>query len=274
MKCAWTELLAILPQHMKQDVDELGRDRLQELRLRYGKPPQLILRGGERWLTKPVSRAELTEIIQAASQYSPWTAASITQGYITAPGGHRIGLCGEVALDNGKIKCIQDLTSLCIRVARDIPMIGEKIPLVGNLLIIGPPGSGKTTMLRALSRRIAQSEIICVVDERGELFPDGFATGKRMDVLRSCPKASGIEMVLRTMNPGTIAVDEITASEDTKALLSAAWCGVRLMATAHASGVLDLKRRKIYQPLLEHDLFDTLLVMHGDKSWHMERIGA
>ena len=272
MRCAWKELLAILPESYREEVNEQGQAALQELRLRLGKPPELAMATGSRWLTRPVEEGDIRFLVNTASRYSPWAAETVANGYITAAGGHRIGLCGEAVMENGQVKSLRSVSSLCIRVARDFPGIGDDVPLMGNILIIGPPGSGKTTMLRALTRRIARAETVTVVDERGEVFPDGFERGRRMDVLRGCPKDQGIEMALRTMGPSTIAVDEITANEDTKALLSAGWCGVRLIATAHAANVSDLRTRFVYKPLLENELFDTLLVLRRDKSWHTERM--
>ena len=116
-----------------------------------------------------------------------------------------------------------------------------------------------------------------MVDEREELFPlfkgqACFESGERTDVLSGCPKAAGIEAVLRSMNPKWIAVDEITAQLDSEALLHAGWCGVNLLATAHAGSIHDLKTRPLYRTLIENQLFSTILILHRDKSWTMERI--
>ena len=93
-----------------------------------------------------------------------------------------------------------------------------------------------------------------------------------MDVLIGCGKAEGIDRVLRTMTPDTVAIDEITAEADTKSLLQAAWCGVRLLATAHAAGLEDLRSREVYRPLVDCRLFSTVVILRPDKSWYVERM--
>ena len=274
MKCAWNELLAILPPEIRPDVDKYGKDHLQELRLRFGRPPELVLHNGSRWLPCNVSAKDLSFVIHTASQYSPWAASTIAKGFITSAGGHRIGICGDAIVKDGEIAGIRTPTSLCIRVARDFPGIAAKaMPSVGNALIIGPPGSGKTTLLRDLIRQISDSgQAITVVDERQELFPIGFDQGRRTDVLSGCSKPQGLDMALRTMGPSYIAVDEITAETDCRALLQCARCGVHLLATAHAENVKDLKSRPIYKPLLDANLFENILIMRRDKSWYTERM--
>lgn len=274
MICQWKELLSILPQWLSSETDSLGRECLQELRLRRGQPPELVCSDGSKWLHRIVLEQDLLFCINTASRYSPWSAQTLSQGYLTAPGGHRIGICGEAALHKGLISTIRTPTSLCIRVARDFPGCGENVAaLNGSILLIGPPGSGKTTLLRDLIRHIAKKETVAVVDERGELFPSLFCDGNiRLDVLSNCPKQIGIDMVLRTMGPSCIAVDEITAEEDCRALIHAGWCGVRLLATAHAASVHDLKRRSLYRPLVDTKLFDHVIVLRRDKTWREERM--
>ena len=272
MMCAWKQLLSVLPPRLRPEVDRLGKNAMQELRLRLGMPPELVLSGESRWLGCCVSREDLNYCINAASRYSPWAAATTAQGYLTAPGGHRIGLCGEVVCKEGIVTGIREISSLCIRVARDFPGIAKRAAdAPGSVLILGAPGWGKTTLLRDLIRQIGEKQCVSVVDERGELFPEGLERGKKTDVLTGCPKSPGIDMVHRTMGPDCIAVDEITAEADARALLRAANCGVRLLATAHGTSAADFRRRSVYRPLAESSVFQTLLILRQDKSFRAER---
>ena len=280
MRCAWQAFINLLPVWMREGVDKQGRDTLQELRLRLNMPPEMITSKGILYLERCVSSEDLHFCVNIASRYSPWAASTTSQGYITAPGGHRIGLCGNAVTTSGTISGIHALRSLCLRVARDFPGIAEDAACYnGSILIIGKPGSGKTTLLRDLIRQRSNraSGSIAVVDEREEIFPHAhnqicFPVGRHTDILSGCRKTQGIEAVLRNMGPDTIAVDEITAAEDCQALLHAGWCGVSLLATAHAGSRQDLYNRPVYHPIIESDLFNTLLVMGADKSWHAERM--
>ena len=275
MICAWKEFLSILPTWLRAEVDEQGRETLLELRLRLNSPPELVTGTGWSCLDRPVTKEDLSYCLNTASRYSPWAATSMAEGYITAPGGHRIGICGEGVCKEGSVSGIRETRSLCIRIARDFPGIGKVVlDLPGSVLILGAPGWGKTTLLRDMARQIGETESISVVDTRRELFPEGFPTGRRMDVLTGCPKDLGIDMVLKSMGPQTIAMDEITSEDDCRALIRAANCGVRLLATAHAGSSTDYRRREVYHPLVEHKIFDHLVILRRDKTCTVERMYA
>ena len=258
-----TQLLAILPQRMRQEHYE----DVTEVRLRLGRPPRLMTCGGFRDLPGAVEEGELRFVLNAASGYSPWNAASLHDGYLTAPGGHRIGICGEGAGEG-----IRAVTSLCIRIGRDLRGISEGMPTDGSILVLGPPGSGKTTLLRDYIRTRSKNQTVAVVDERRELFPEGFSRGENADILSGTPKGRGIDMVLRSMGPSVIAMDEITCQSDCEALVRAAWCGVELLATAHASSVRDLSERPVYRPLVETGLFSRAVVLDRQWKWKIEEV--
>ncbi len=280
MSCQWQAYLQILPVWMRQEVDFLGKERLQELRLRLGRPPELILSTGHQRLKDPVEKTDLDYVVNMASRFSPWAAATISEGYITAQGGHRIGISGQVVLVNGKITGFSSVSGLCLRVARDFPGIAGPLGgYKGSLLLIGRPGSGKTTLLRDLIRQRSEGagQAVTVVDERREIFPahggrTAFDMGEHVDVLSGIGKPEGILAAIRNLTPNVIALDEITDPEDCKALLHAGWCGVELLATAHAASVEDLKHRKIYIPLVESGIFDYAVIIGRDKRYRVERM--
>lgn len=274
MRCAWDELIRIVPNRFRREVDRLGREDLQELHLRLGEKPELVRAKTGSWLPERVSQDDIAFVINSASQYSPWAAETAAKGYITAPGGHRIGIAGVCTLRGGTLIGIRQPRSVCIRVARDFSGIGTNLATNGSVLILGPPGSGKTTLLRDLIRQRSATMTIGVVDERCELFPveANFPCGPRTDILSGCSKRDGLQMLLKTMGPEVIATDEITGEDDCRGLLQAAWCGVKLLATAHATDLTDLYQRQIYRPLLDGGLFDAFVIMGENKSWRMERM--
>ena len=247
--------------------------------MRQGAQPELVMAGESTWLNEIVTSDDITFTVNFASRYSPWSTATIRRGYITAPGGHRIGLCGDAIMQNGDMTGIRNPNALCIRIARDFPGIASKAPKEGSVLIIGRPGSGKTTLLRDLIRNRSNTGdgSVGVVDERGELFPvvegsNAFEPGLRTDILTGCGKAHGIELLLRTMGPRCIAVDEITAEADCNAILNAGWSGVSLLATAHAENVGELRSRPIYRPMVNSGIFNRVLILQPDKCWKEEWI--
>ena len=274
MNCAWDAYMKLVPKRFSHETNRF-ENGLQELRLRLGRCPELVVGNRSIWLKDTVAKEDIDFVINIASRYSPWTATSVAHGYITAQGGHRVGVCGEMNVIDGHPVSVRFATSVSLRVARDFPNIsGNLKDLKGSVLMIGCPGSGKTTLLRDLVRKISTERdgAVVVVDERQEIFPYAggsftFPPGSRTDVLSGCSKTSGIEMALKTMSPQIIAVDEITSLADCNALMHSCWCGVSFLATAHASSIQDLKHRAAYRPLLENHLFEHLIILRPDKSW-------
>lgn len=282
MICQWDAFLSLVPPPFRPEVDKQGREEVRELRLRLGQPGQLVLGGGRRTLSPKTTGEDLQFVINNASRYSPWACATLSRGFLTGPGGHRIGICGQAVVSQGKITGFREPSSLCLRRAADFPGIaGDFGSLPGSVLIIGPPGAGKTTLLRDLIRERARDgrSNLAVVDERGELFPLNqgqwaYPLGPGTDVLTGCSKAEGIQILLRTMTPTTVAVDEISSEEDCAALIKAGWCGISLLATAHAGSPEDLRKRPIYRRLLAAGLFDRLIWLRGDGTKTVERMGS
>lgn len=261
-----------------ESADSVLKASAEEFRLRAGRPFSIAHPKGE-FTPEPnnhVTPEDLSEFLRIVTKGSVHTAAdSIKWGFVTAEGGHRVGLCGSAIVKNGEVAGLKNMSSASLRIAKEIKGIGnaiyrnilseEKIP---NLLIVSPPGGGKTTLLRDIIRLISDGGLrVAVADERNELAAlfegePGFDIGMRTDVIEGCSKPSAVLMLLRAMTPQVIAMDEITTPEDMDAMERAANCGVSLLATAHAYGMEDLKQRVYYKAA--ERLFDKA-VMIGQK---------
>ena len=278
---SYIQAVRALPPRLREKALSLSpRDQAgaEELRLRVGWPVTVLAEGAERPLGgPPVTTPELDQLVEIASHASLHAVLDqIRRGYLTLEGGHRIGLCGEAVLQGGEIHALRTISSANLRIARQVK--GAAAPVLDGLcpggrlsdtLILAPPGLGKTTLLRDLIRSVSEGEgctplRVSLADERGEVaalyngLPQ-LEVGRRTDIAEGCPKAQGLMLLLRAMNPQVLAVDEITAPEDVKALTTAAGCGVTLLATAHGHGKADLERRPLYRPLLEEGLFRFLV---------------
>lgn len=279
----WEQAAGVLPGPLLEGLRGLGTDRLdrlEELRLRRGFPMTALFPEGEAETgTPPIGEEELRRVVESATQSSAHTALDrVRQGFVTLRGGHRVGLCGTVVRKDGQTVTLRELSSLSIRVAR--PVTGLAEPLLPGLmeedrflstLILAPPGAGKTTLLRDLVRALSDGagcppQRVAAADERGEIAAlwrgePQLYVGRHTDVLDGCPKAEGLPILIRGMNPQVAAVDEIARPEDVEAVVDASGCGVAVLATAHGAGVKDLRRRPALRALLEAGVFRRLAVV-------------
>ena len=258
----------LLPGDMRAAAEALSG--AEEIRLRAGRAPSVLKNGEERQIAglRKITSEDLDGVLERATGASVHTAqSSIRNGFVSVPGGVRLGLCGSAALRGGEIDGIRRLSSVSIRIPHELKGCADGIyePLTDggfkSTLIISPPGCGKTTLLRELVRRLSDAgHRVSLCDDRGEVAAvwDGeaqFDVGRCTDVMSDAPKGQTSVMLLRAMNPQILAMDEITAPADVQAAEEAVGCGVHLLATAHAAGTADFQTRPLYRRLIEDKVF-------------------
>lgn len=268
---------------------EIDYENLYEIRIRVGRPLFLCYAKREFFLQcgngTPylVTRQDLKECLEYISGYSLYAyEEEIKQGYISIQGGHRVGVTGKVILENDKIKGMKDIFCMNIRFAHQILGCADECMKyvrkengICHTLIISPPRCGKTTILRDMIRQISNGTeqfpgmTVGVVDERSELagcyqgVPQN-DLGMRTDILDACPKSLGMQMLIRSMSPRVVAVDELGKEEDFRAVESVIHCGCKLIATAHGNSLEDVLKQPFFQKLKEMQVFERYIVLKKD----------
>ena len=275
------EVFNVLPTMMREKLilSFSNLNEVEELRLRVSRPVEVIANNHSTFLPYIVTEEDGSQILGKLSQFSIYTIEEeLKKGYITIKGGHRVGLAGRVVTENGMVKMIRDISSYNFRIAKE--KVGIASPFVKylydgrwkNTMLIGPPQAGKTTLLRDFARVVSQGDHargikpqkVGIVDERSEIAGSvkgvpQYTFGERIDVLDACPKAEGMMMLVRSMSPHIILVDEIGKKEDVDAILEAIFAGVQLIVTVHGYSLEEIRKRPSLQPLFQNGTFERFI---------------
>ncbi|MGA9172428.1 MAG: stage III sporulation protein AA [Thermoactinomyces sp.] len=292
-------VLRILPLALRELVQSLPRtilECLEEIRIRQDRPLEIIT-SEQSWFVNHLAqltqsprgsiipgKEDCLKILNLISNHSLYAMdEELRRGFVTIEGGHRVGLVGRVVMEQGKVKLLRDVTGFNVRIARQIKGVGEPlVPFVfphgraENVLIVSPPQCGKTTLIRDLARLASlggdhhDSHKVGIVDERSEIAGSvggvpQHDVGPRTDVLDACPKAEGMMMMIRSMSPDVLVVDEIGSREDSEAVHEAIYAGIRLFVTVHGQSVDDIRRRPILSELMEEEVFSRVIVLSRSK---------
>lgn len=262
--------------------ERFNREQIYEIRVKIGKPILIYSKDGESIINYVPTREEMKSMVQKISNYSLYAhEEDIRQGFITIKGGHRIGIAGECVMDKGEVKTIRNISSVNIRICREVIGCSNKVMKyiasnnrIYNTLIISPPKCGKTTIIRDIARNISNGmqsirlngKKVVVIDERSEIgachlgIPQS-DLGIRTDVLDNCLKREGLIMAIRSLSPEVIICDEIGTKGDIEALIMAFNSGVNLISTIHGFTIEDLYKRRVFVDLLDNEIVERVITL-------------
>lgn len=281
------EILRILPTDISNEVREyLKNEYLQEIRIKANKPLIINLSSKEIILKRIATVSDIKQVLVKISNYSLYAyEEELRQGYITIKGGHRVGIAGECVVDKGEIRTIRNISSINIRICREVKGCSNEImkyiasnDKVYNTLIISPPKCGKTTILRDIARNISNGmpinnltgKKVSIIDERSEIAScfNGIPQldiGIRSDILDNCLKKDGMIMAIRSLSPEVLVCDEIGTKNDIEALNMAFNSGVNIIITIHGYSIEDIYKRRVLNGLLENSILDRIVVLSNRK---------
>ncbi len=266
-------MLSYLPEKLKSSIYKLGIEGVSEIRIRNMSPVMVIINGSKIFLDKFVlTRNDIENIVLKVCKQSIYSyEQQIKQGFITTDKGERLGLAGEFVIVNNTVSTINNFQSLCIRIPHEFVGVSKqfftKLYKSGSVLIISPPGVGKTTFLRDFTRFLAENTLsnVVVVDERNEIAcvtgEKSFYLGKTTDVLTYSNKSYGLNQAIRTLNPNVIVLDELVSIDDVNSVITTIYGGVDVVATVHANSLDKLFLRDFAKILKEVKVFDYYVVI-------------
>jgi stage III sporulation protein AA len=295
----------LFPAKIREILEKTGfnLEELYEIRLRVNAPMIVIYGGKEYFVAKDgrltknmqnvcmIEAEDLRETMEYVSNYSMYAfEEEIRKGFITIQGGHRVGIAGKTVLDGDKIKSLKYISYINLRLSHQIkgcatpilPYIMKKNN-VCHTLIISPPMCGKTTLLRDLIRQVSdgnrylEGKTVGVVDERSEIagsyqgIPQN-DVGIRTDVLDCCSKAEGMVMLLRSMAPQVIAVDEIGNYEDIRAIEMTLNSGCKLLATVHGSSIDEIRKKPLLERLIKEHVFERYIILQKETAGKIGKV--